>query len=73
MYKRYRNKMEELLAEINSGLPPQTVSLRAAIIISLIDGLMIFLGGKNARDPALTAQLAAESEHEILRLALAPA
>jgi len=73
MYKRYRDRMEGLLAEANPALPAQTVSLRAAIIISLIDGLMIFLGGKNALDLALASQLGAEAEREILRLALAPA
>jgi hypothetical protein len=72
MYIRYRAQVEGLLEEINPALPPATRTLRAALIISLIDGLMIFIGGKNARHAAL-AELGAEAEREIVRIATAPA
>jgi AcrR family transcriptional regulator len=72
MYVRYRAQLESLLAEINPDLDDPTRVLRAALIISLIDGLMIFIGGKNARHAAL-ATLGAEAEREILRIATAPA
>ena len=72
MYIRYRAQLENLLAEINPGLDGATLTLRAALIISLIDGLMIFIGGKNARHDAL-AELGAEAERQILRIATAPA
>lgn len=72
MYIRYRARLEGLIEEINPGLPPAMRALRAALIISLIDGLMIFIGGKNARHAAL-AELGAEAERQILKIAAAPA
>jgi len=72
MYSRYRAQLEDLLSELNPGLDAATRTLRAALIISLIDGLMIFIGGKNARHAAL-AELGAEAERQILRIATAPA
>jgi AcrR family transcriptional regulator len=72
MYCRYRARLEGLLGEVNPGLDERQRTLRAALIISLIDGLMIFIGGRNARHAAL-ADLAAEAERQILRIATDPA
>jgi AcrR family transcriptional regulator len=72
MYLSYRERMEALLEDVNPAVPAARRALRAALIIAIIDGLMIFIGGKNARHAAL-AELGEEAEREILRIATAPA
>ena len=72
MYISYRERMEALLEDVNPTVPAAKRALRAALIIAIIDGLMIFIGGKNARHAAL-AELGEEAEREIVRIATAPA
>jgi len=72
MYISYRGRMEALLEDVNPTVPAAKRALRAALIIAIIDGLMIFIGGKNARHAAL-AELGEEAEREIVRIATAPA
>jgi len=73
MYLSYRERLEQLIAGVNPSLAPETLKLRAALIISLIDGLMNFLGARNVFDASLADRLADDAEREAIRLALQPA
>lgn len=68
MYAEYRRHFEELISAANPRLSQFTCKIRAALVISLIDGLTIFTGGKNAQDPLLVRHLGEEAERTILRL-----
>ena len=71
-YTQYRLYLEGLLRAVNPDLPASSIVLRAAAIVSLIEGLAIFLGGKNTRHAEL-ADLSLEVEWQILQIASAPA
>ena len=70
-YRNFRILFEALLRAINPDLPASRIALRAALIVSLIEGLSIYLGGKNTRHAEL-ADLAVEAERQILQIACAP-
>jgi AcrR family transcriptional regulator len=72
LYEGYRHQVERLIADVNPVLAKPERALRAATIVSLIDGLMVFLGDRNKRYAEL-AGLAEEAEREIMRIALRPA
>ena len=71
-YQRYRRRIELLIGAVNPDVSAAQRALRAAVIVSLIDGLMIFIGARAVPHPELTA-LADEAEREIMRIAKAPA
>jgi AcrR family transcriptional regulator len=68
-YRRMRQWLEAMLADLDPGAPPNTRRLRAALITAQIEGLMLLVG-PNSPSAAELVGLEAEAVRQIERLAL---
>jgi AcrR family transcriptional regulator len=71
-YLHYQKRVDVILGEINPKLDPDTRATRAALIISLIDGLVPFFRG-DIRKPAERKRVAQAAEEQIMLIATSPA
>jgi AcrR family transcriptional regulator len=70
-YGRLRNSIEGMIADLNPGMTAETRALRAALITTQIEGLMILVGPGKPRHSELSG-IEAEAMLQIEKMALAP-
>ncbi len=53
-YGRLRRSIEQMIADLNPAMPSETRALRAALITTQIEGLMVLVGPSKPRHPELS-------------------
>ena len=71
IYALYRKTFSELIKILNPALPAAERNLRSILIVSMLDGLMLFISeGKSQRKHA--SRIARQVKKEVLRIATDP-